>query len=614
MSSPVGKIKSEKKLLLKKYLDETIKNSGKLFTHNPDPTFVLDLEGQIVAVNPAFEKLSQYCADDFINMKLQYFFPLDSLDKLFNHFHKSTLGQVQNFDCAMYIKSGKICDLNITNIPLSVEDQVIGVYAVAKDVTQVKKNNEVVRKIEEVQMSLTDYVLDIIVCTNLLGNILYISPSCEQILGFTPDELMNQNLISMVHSDDVEKTVLVRQEVVVDLIHGRTSYQLGKKDGSYIWVEALCRAVVDPETRNIIEVVSVIRDITERKRAEEELWSRKKAFRSLIENSPDAVIIAWHEEILFINVTGVNLVGGNSSEEILSKSIMDFVHPDYHNIVRERMKSVYDGGITDFLEYKMLQMDGTILEAEIKAIPTFFQNKPCHHIIIRDISERKKTHELLLNSEKISIAGQLAAGIAHEVRNPLTAIKGFLQLMEAQLDNKTYFHIIQGEMDRIELILSELLVLAKPQEAKFGIEKVNTLIDDVKALLDTQAIMNDIQIEIINEMGDLKIKCDKNQLKQVFINFIKNALEAMPNGGNIIIEVKKYSEEKARILIKDTGTGIPQPILKRIGQPFFTTKEGGTGLGVMISKQIIENHNGSVHFWSDERGTMIEIILPFNLE
>lgn len=277
------------------------------------------------------------------------------------------------------------------------------------------------------------------------------------------------------------------------------------------------------------------------------------------------------------------------------------------------MESVENGAIADFMEYKFIQMDGTMMDVEVKAIPTFFQNQPCHHIIVRDISERKKTQELLLNSEKLSIAGQLAAGIAHEVRNPLTAIKGFLQLMETQLDNKTYFHIIQGEMDRIELILSELLVLAKPQATKLGIECVNDLIDDVKALLDTQAIMKDIQIEIINEIGDLRMKCDKNQLKQVFINFIKNGLEAMPDGGNILIELKKYSEEKARILIKDTGTGIPHSILKRIGQPFFTTKEGGTGLGVMISKQIIENHNGTVHFWSDEKGTMIEIILPFNL-
>lgn len=611
MNSPIGKIKSEKKLLLKKYLDE--QRNGKLFTQNQDAAFVLDLEGQIVAVNPAFETLSRFSADDFIDLKLQYLFPIDSLDKLFNHFHKTVLGQVQNFDCTMFIKSGNPCELNITNIPISVDDQVIGVYAVAKDVTQLKKKHEVGRKIEEVQMSLTDYVLDIIVCTNLLGNILYISPSCQQILGYAPDELLNQNLLSMVHTDDMEKTESVRQEVVVNLINGRTSYQLRKKDGSYIWVEALCRAVVDPETRNIIEVVSVIRDITERKRAEEELWSRKRAFRSLIENSPDAVIIARNEEILFINATGVHLLGANSAEDIMAKSLMDFVHPDYHKIARGRIESIYNGGIADFLEYKIIQMDGTLMDVEVKAIPTFFQNQACHHIIVRDISERKKTQELLLNSEKLSIAGQLAAGIAHEVRNPLTAIKGFLQLMEGQLDNKTYFHIIQDEMDRIELILSELLVLAKPQATKLGMECINDLIDDVKALLDTQAIMQDIQIEIINEIGDLRMKCDKNQLKQVFINFIKNGLEAMPDGGSIIIELKKYSEEKARILIKDTGTGIPHSILKRIGQPFFTTKEGGTGLGVMISKQIIENHNGTVHFWSDDKGTMIEIILPFNL-
>jgi two-component system sporulation sensor kinase A len=134
--------------------------------------------------------------------------------------------------------------------------------------------------------------------------------------------------------------------------------------------------------------------------------------------------------------------------------------------------------------------------------------------------------------------------------------------------------------------------------------------ETVKTLLDTQAIMKNIQIEIDSEVENLTINCDKNQLKQVFINFLKNAIEAMPNGGEITIELKKYSIDKVKIIFKDTGVGMPQHILKRIGEPFFTTKESGTGLGIMISKQIIENHNGSFYIWSDESGTVIEVILP----
>ncbi|MEY2193370.1 ATP-binding protein [Neobacillus sp. BF23-41] len=346
---------------------------------------------------------------------------------------------------------------------------------------------------------------------------------------------------------------------------------------------------------------------------EEELEKREESYRDLVDNSPDAVIIAYEDDILFINETGARLFGASNKEEIQQKKIVDLIHPDYHRRIKERVEIVTRGDATDFFEYKLIRLDGTVFEAEVKGIPTIFQNKPARHVIIRDITDRKKTLELLLNAEKLNVAGQLAAGIAHEVRNPLTAIKGFLQLMETKLNgHKSYFDIIQSEIDRIELILSELLILAKPQDLKFEPVLLQTLIEEVKTLIDTQAIMNNVQIEFVNDCGKLNINGDKNQLKQVLINFLKNAIEAMPNGGMITIELKKHGYNQVKMLIKDTGSGMPQHVLKRVGEPFFTTKESGTGLGIMNSKQIVENHHGTVHFWSDEKGTLIEVILPIN--
>jgi two-component system, sporulation sensor kinase A len=344
-----------------------------------------------------------------------------------------------------------------------------------------------------------------------------------------------------------------------------------------------------------------------------ELEKREDSYRDLVENSPDSVIITYGDDILFINETGARLFGALNKEEIQQKKIIDLIHPDYHGRIKERVEIVTRGEVTDFFEFKLVRLDGTVFEAEVKGIPVIFQNKPARHIIIRDITDRKKTIELLLNAEKLNVAGQLAAGIAHEVRNPLTAIKGFLQLMETQLNNhQSYFEIIQSEIDRIELILSELLLLAKPQDLKFEPVLLQTLIKDVKTLIDTQAIMNNVQIIFVNDCENLIINCDKNQLKQVVINFLKNAIEAMPAGGVITIELKKHGMNQVKMIFKDNGCGMPQHVLKRVGEPFFTTKESGTGLGIMNSKQIIENHHGTVHFWSDEKGTIIEVILPIN--
>ncbi|NRD80085.1 PAS domain S-box protein [Bacillus sp. BRMEA1] len=610
MKSPIQEIKSDKRQLLDKYITETLSNNQTVFHSNPDAILLLDLEGHILKVNSVFENLSGYTIAESVQLKLQRLFPIESLDKIFHHFHKASLGQVQNFDCFMQTKDEQFVDLNITNIPISVDDKIIGIYAVAKDITHLKRAKAEVRKMEEFHRILTDHVLDIILSTNLLGEILYVSPSIEYILGFTADELIGQHFSMLLHHEDLEKALFERETVLTNLENRRSTFRLFKKDGSSIWVETFFSPIIDHDTRNILEVVSVIRDITERKIAEYELGSRKKAYKDLVEHSPDAVIIAQREKILYINETGANLLGATDHEQILSKSLLDFIHSDYHDVARDRVKKVLEGESTEFKQFRLIRLDHTTFEAEIKGIPTFFQRQTAQYFIIRDITERKKTQELLLNSEKLTIAGQLAAGIAHEVRNPLTAIKGFLQLIESQAEEKAYFEIIQSEMDRIELILSELLVLAKPHHLKFETVNMHSLIDEVKTLIDTQAIMNNVHIEIVNECENLKIKCDKNQLKQVFINFLKNAIEAMPTGGKITIEIKRICDAKVKIFFKDTGIGIPQDILKRIGEPFFTTKGNGTGLGIMISKQIIENHNGSVHFWSDEEGTIIEVIIP----
>ncbi len=599
-------------MLLIQYLNENISRYDTLFSCNQDSIFILDIKGHVVQANPAFEEITGFSTEETKLLKLQLLFPIEHVNKVFHHFHKTILGHFENFDCKMINKNGQIIELNMTNIPISVNNQIVGVWAVARDITELKRKKEELRKIEEMQRLLTDNVLDLMISTNMQGEILYVSPSCQYILGYTGEEVMNQNCLSFIHVNDTKKAYRNRKKVLSTQENSRDCYRVRKKDGDYIWVESLCKPIIDPETKHVLEVVSVVRDISERMKVEEEERKREETFRNLIEYSPDAVMIASGEDILFINETGARLLGAANKEEILKMKILDLIHPDFHEIASKRERIIKGGAVTDFLEYKLNRIDGTILIAEVKSLPTIFNNKSAKHIIIRDITERKKTQELLLNSEKLNVAGQLAAGIAHEVRNPLTSIKGFLQLMKVQLDssNKTYFDIIQAEIDRIELILNELLVLAKPHELKVETVELITLIENVKTLIDTQAIINNIQIETIYNCKNVMINGDKNQLKQVFINILKNAIEAMPQGGGITIEVKEHSFNMVKLFFKDTGKGMPLHILKRVGEPFFTTKEGGTGLGIMISKQIIDHHDGTIHFWSDQQGTIIEVILP----
>lgn len=213
--------------------------------------------------------------------------------------------------------------------------------------------------------------------------------------------------------------------------------------------------------------------------------------------------------------------------------------------------------------------------------------------------------------EKQAAAGQLAAGIAHEIRNPITAIKGFLQLIKSEHHGEAmYFNVIDSEINRIEGILKELLVLAKPTKVQYQKLNIRLLLEQVLTIMESQVLLNNIWVEKRFDLKEETIYGDENQLKQVFINYIKNAIEAMPDGGVLLIECSQCPENRVLIRIIDQGKGIPLNIIDRIGEPFFTTKEHGTGLGMPVSYQIIEEHKGDINIISNTDGTCIEVNLP----
>lgn len=218
---------------------------------------------------------------------------------------------------------------------------------------------------------------------------------------------------------------------------------------------------------------------------------------------------------------------------------------------------------------------------------------------------------MIIQSEKMSVAGQLAAGIAHEIRNPLTSLKGFLQLLQTDVKQKEVYHqIMIEEIDKIEMITSELLYISRPLTDEKKLESVYSMIKDVTMLLGSQALLKSIQLEY-SICEDLYVYCNRSQIKQVFINIIKNAIESMEKSGVITIKVRLTAHKMIEIDILDQGPGIPQGMMKKVGEPFFTTKESGTGLGLMISKQILENQHGRLRIVkSNESGSTFRITFP----
>jgi two-component system sporulation sensor kinase A len=320
-------------------------------------------------------------------------------------------------------------------------------------------------------------------------------------------------------------------------------------------------------------------------------------YKLLVENSMDTIALIRDCKWEFMNSAGQRLFEIQSEKEIIGSSLYQLLDEKHHSEMAAWLAAGQEGEELPIkpIELQWMSIQGKPLHTEMVRASSAFSEKQIVQVIIRDISERKKNEELLINSEKLYVAGQLAAGIAHEIRNPLTSLKGFLQLLSTGRGNaSSFYEIMKSELVRIESIVSELLMLSKPQIYEFVHKDSRQIMSETVTLLDTQAILHNVVIEFHADYRPLWVFGVENQLKQVFINVLKNAIEAMPVGGVVVINMSLDEARGVMIRIKDEGSGIPAEQLSKIGQPFYTTKDKGTGLGLMVTYKIVDNHQGQI--------------------
>ncbi|MCP8616417.1 PAS domain-containing sensor histidine kinase [Salirhabdus salicampi] len=298
-----------------------------------------------------------------------------------------------------------------------------------------------------------------------------------------------------------------------------------------------------------------------------------------------------------------------SWEELIGTNIFHFIHPDDQDYIKQ---SIYGTGTKKTFTYRILHKDAAYVWVESIVCKVYDRTKNEWYFVMitRDVTILKETEQFYIQSEKMSVAGQLAAGIVHEIRNPITSLKGFLQLMRTGIDLKgEYYKIMEEEIEKIENITSELLFISKPMTNQMESTSITSLLSDVCKLMQSQARLSNVQISY-TEGEEVFVRCDKSQMKQVFINLIKNAIEGIEQEGNVYVSIKNERDHVV-IYVEDEGVGIPEEIMDKIYDPFFTTKQNGTGLGLMITNQIIEKHRGQLSFHRrPKQGTICRVTLP----
>ncbi|WP_141433590.1 PAS domain-containing sensor histidine kinase [Bacillus sp. 03113] len=459
----------------------------------------------------------------------------------------------------------------------------------------------------------------IVAFTDTKGTITYVNKKFIEISKYDQKELIGQNhriLNSGTHSKDFFNNLwdtIRKGETWRGEICNKT------KDGQYYWVDTTIVPFLDKKGKPY-QYVSIRTDISDRKKTEYQLIKALKELKDIQFALDQSSIIAFTDKKGII--TSVNEkfceISGFSREELIGADHR-IVNSGYHSkdFFRDLWKTI-GNGIVWKGEICNKAKSGHYYWVDTTIVPFVNKDKkPYQYLAIRnDITEKKKTEEALHKQDKLAVIGQLSAGVAHEIRNPLTLIKGyaeFLLLDEENQEREEFLHIILEEIERVNLIVEEFLVLARPKAIELKEKNIIPIIKNVLSYLEFEAKKRKVRLVFHHEESIIQIECDENRLKQVFINFIKNGMEAMPNGGDLTIHTN-IIDNNLQISIQDSGIGMSAEVLSKLGEPFYTTKKNGNGLGLMVSFKIIESHHGKVFIESEmNKGTTFNIVLPVNI-
>jgi len=515
----------------------------------------------------------------------------------------------------------------LTEIPFENEDGSILKLSIYRDITESKKREEMLRASEEDFTNLFEHVACGVFISSKEGKFLNANHALLDMLGYDDkEEFLNIDIANDLYVRPEErqkfKEMIERDGRVIDY-----EVEFKRKDGSTVPV-LLTGHVRYDQQGNVTGYEGLNLDITQRKLMERQLKEAHDFINKIIQSSPNAITATdMKGNILIWNPAAEETIGYKAADVIGKMNIQKIYPDEVARKVMQMLRKQEHGGVGRLKAYPMVyvRQDGTVVEGSLSAAIIYDSSGKEIATVgsFVDLKERlemeralRRTQEQLLQSEKLAAMGRLTSQIAHELNNPLYGIMNTLELLKTEIapesKRRKVLEMALSETVRLSDLLRKMLSFSKPDQAEKQAVDLNTVLDEILLLHEKQLQENDIKIKTTYAEALPQINASRDQLRQVFLNLVANARDAMPDGGTLSVTTASDAEN-VRIKIADSGTGIKQEHLKKIFDSFFTTKDSvkGVGLGLSVCYGFIKDHGGDIKVKSKvSSGTTFTITFP----
>ncbi|MDP4159946.1 MAG: PAS domain S-box protein [Bacillota bacterium] len=477
---------------------------------------------------------------------------------------------------------------------------VIGVIATFEEITKQKQIEKELLASEERFRAMFENSPNAIMLTRPQGSILDVNPAGCDIFGWTKEELCTMGWTGILAINDIKTINVIMERNKTGNIHSELTFL--RKDGARFEGEISSKLFKNGEGE-LLGIV-IIRDISERKKAEQIISQSEEKFSKIFHGGPIMMTLATIEEGKFIDVNDALCTGtGYTREDLIgctTKELNFFV--DMGQRWKRGKTLIEQGKIEADIDFRT--KSGEVRQGHSWSQLIYLNDQPCHITGLIDITEQKLLEQEMARLDRLNLVGQMAAGIGHEVRNPMTTVRGYLQLLSSKKEVSEYketFDLMIEELDRANSIITNYLSVANNKIIELEMAKINEIVENILPLMKSNATLNDIYIDTeIEEVSEIPL--DKKEINQIIINLVQNAIQATPYKG--IVKIRTYeNEEEVVFSVQDEGKGIPKEMLEKIGTPFFTTKENGTGLGLAVCYSIAQRHNAKIDIQTGSNGT-----------